>query len=156
MADDEITRLAPPPVFKPGSMVSEARLREDEAEEAKPGMGPPRHQRTEAIAGAVTMLAGFRISHERIARALNISSHILRKYYRFELDNAETQIDAQVLQAWMKNVQKGKEMTILSYMQNKFFKNGIYDPAPPPATDEIEVNEETIRQIAAKINEEYC
>jgi hypothetical protein len=136
---------------------SNNRILDDEIEELRgePERGRPAHIPTEALKGAVTMLCAFRLPQNRIASALGISVKILRTHYRHELDNAEAVVDAQVLTAWMKNVQRGKEMTILNYMQHRFFKHDVYTPPLPPATDEAEVTEETVRALAQKVNEDF-
>lgn len=120
MNDDDVERIDPGPIFKKGSDYSEARKIENAEYEEPPGSGRLPHEPNDATKALVTMLAAFRIPKARIAEALKISHPTLLKYYRHELDNAETIVDAAVLTAWMKNVQAGKEMTILRYMENKY------------------------------------
>lgn len=82
------------------------------------------HIATEGMKGAVMMLAAFRIPQADIAKAMKISVPTLTKYYRHELENAQTIVKAEVLKAWMNNVRAGKELTILRFMEQNFSLNG--------------------------------
>ncbi len=104
-----------------GTGKTRARIEEDKEE--KPKGGRPPHEPNEAFRGAVTMLVAFRIPIYRIAQAMKIAESTLRIHYAHEIENAETIVDSAVLTAWMKNVQRGKEMTILRYMEQKYRLN---------------------------------
>ena len=78
------------------------------------------HVPNDGLRGAVTMMAAFRIPNYKIAMFLKIDHDTLTKHYRHELDNAETMVDAEVLQAWMKLVKKGDPLTVNRYIERKF------------------------------------
>lgn len=142
--------------IKKGFDRSVARIEEDDGTlPDNPAHRPP-HAKTEATKAIVMLLAAFGIPQIQIANYIGIKSDdTLRKHYREELANAETQIDAQVISAWMKNVQEGKEMTVLRYMERKFLKPDQPFIPPPPPRDLVEVTPEQLRIEAQRINEEF-
>lgn len=148
------------PKFHHLSDRSNQRILDDEDEalrgKVERDRGRPLHIPSPTTKGAVTMLRAFHIPNYKIAEALGISESSLNRHYRHELDTAEVQVDLQVLTSWMKNVKAGKEMTILSYMQNKYFRHGIYDPTPALPQDASALTEDRVKAIAHKINEEFC
>ena len=104
------------PVFEDENATrSQARIEEDED-----GRGRHAHAPNPATQAMVTLMAAYRIPHYRIASALKISFKTLKKHYVFELENAETMVDAEVLKAWMKLVQAGDSLTVNRYMERKF------------------------------------
>lgn len=116
--------------------------------------GRPPHIPNDATRTAVMLLAAFGIAQVKIAAYIGLRSDVtLRKHYREQLDNAETNLDAQVIAAWMKNIQEGKEMTVLRYMERKFLKPDM--PMLPPPPERVEVTAERVREMVKKIREEF-
>lgn len=152
---NDIERRAPPPVFKHGSEMSEARRIEDQEEEADYVDGRPRHQPTTDTITAVMLLSAFGKSQLEIANYIGLKTpKTLMRHYREHIEKAETMLDATVIGAWMKNVQEGKEMTVLRYMERKFLKpdtSHIPFVAPP---EEVELTKERMRQIMQEIEDE--
>ena len=85
--------------------------------------GRPAHAPTTQTKEMVMLLAAFRTPHAIIAENVGVALNTLRLHYEHELNNSEVLIDAEVLKAWLGNVRKGKEVTILRYMENKYRLN---------------------------------
>jgi orotate phosphoribosyltransferase-like protein len=56
------------------------------------------HKPDEKTRKQVLALAGFGLTHDQIAKVMDLSDETLRKYYRSELDNGTTKLNAQVAQ----------------------------------------------------------
>lgn len=57
------------------------------------------------------------VTREKIAQGLGFSVDTLDKYYREEMDVGEVQIKAEVFGALMKNIQNGKEASIIFFLK---------------------------------------
>lgn len=73
---------------------------------------PTEHNRT-----VVKILYGMGVTQDRIAAGLNMSVDTLVKYYREDMDVAEVQIKGEVFGALMKNIQAGKEASIIFFLK---------------------------------------
>lgn len=56
------------------------------------------HKPDEKTRKQVLALAGFGMTHDQIAKVMDLSDETLRKYYRHELDTGLTKLNAQVAQ----------------------------------------------------------
>lgn len=154
-----MTDLTPPVIKRKFSEYSESRIMEDpELEYLRPDEdedpGRPTHVPNDTTKAAVTLLSAFGIAQIKIAAYIGLKSDkTLRKHYRTQLDAAETTVDAAVISAWMKNVQDGKEMTVLRYMERKFLKPDA--PPPPPSPERVEATAERVRELVKKMREEF-
>lgn len=75
------------------------------------------HVKTEHNSTVVKILYGMGVTKDRIAAGLGMSVPTLDKYYREEMDVAEVQIKGEVFGALMKNIQNGKEASIIFFLK---------------------------------------
>lgn len=75
------------------------------------------HVKTNHNSTVVKILYGMGITKDKIAAGIGISVPTLDKYYRDEMDVAEVQIKGEVFGALMKNIQAGKEASIIFFLK---------------------------------------
>lgn len=155
-------RRAEPPVFIRGHDRSEARKEEDAADAGVIAGdddeildGRRKHYKTKKSSLEVSLMTFFGYSQVEVAQHIGYKDpKTLRKHYREELELARTIVDVEVFKAWFSNIQAGKEMTILRYLEHKFDRLR----PPPPKTGEEEMRpltEQKLRELAHKINQEF-
>lgn len=97
--------------------------------------GRPEHQVTAQTKGVVEALAGVGISHENIARVLQIAVHTLYKYYRPELDEGAAKVEAKLVSNLLQ-IANGRDATALkAIMFALTFRFGWTSYDPPPRSE---------------------
>ncbi len=99
-------------------------------------VGRPPYQPTDKHRDAVRAMVGYGVTHEEVARALNVVPKTLRKYYRHELDTGATIASAAVAQSlfWMATEGKNVAAAIYWLRCRAGWKPASDSDAPPRAT----------------------
>lgn len=141
-----------PVIRKTPARIAEELMDEYGLEEPR-GRGRPKHVPTEATRAVVALLAAFKFPDWKIASYLGLKDErTVRKHYAEELEHGDIKIKAMVLGAWAKNVQLGKEMTILRYMETEIMRPDL--PVPPPSQEQKLVTEDRVRAMLKQIRED--
>jgi hypothetical protein len=84
-------------------------------------MARPRFKITNEKRKTVTVLAGYGLTHEQIARMIKIRSpKTLRKYFRSELEGGSAEANAQVAQTLFKMATSGKHPGSTIFWVNRY------------------------------------
>ncbi len=151
---DEPPEIIPPEIRKTPARIAEEYADEGLPEPLKDVGGRPAHQPTDATRAVVALLVAFKFPHWKIAHYLGLKDErTIRKHYAEELEHGDIKIKAMVIGAWAKNVQAGKEMTILRYMETEVMRPDL--PPPPPDQEEKPVTRERVRDVLKQLREEF-
>lgn len=144
-----------PVALKKGFDRSNARIADEEQIEKnklRPGRG---HKVTDASRLEVMLMSFFGYTQQQMADYYGFKDpKSIRDHYGECLVVAETFVDVEVFKAWLKNVQDGKEATILRYLEAKF--NRMHNVPPPAAQPERKaLNKENIRKLIEEVENEF-
>jgi hypothetical protein len=92
----------------------------------------------------VALLAGGGLQADRIAGYLQISEATLYRKFAYELQNGKSRMDAVVLTALTKAVQRGEPWAISKYLHQRMWRNGWRDPPQQLAVATHNVNGQEI------------